>query len=423
MAADGPPRAPLAELLVSLARRAQQAIRGLFVERGTVAYVPRFRSADDLANHYYRAAWYLPRHSHCRQVTMWTTHQLGASGALRCPPAMAPPRRTPGHIELVADGMEFLRQLLRAEVVLVWRAGRWAKAIRALRRLGIRIVNVDTDCAGGREYVHYALLLWQELTPESQRETTDRLQRDRFAALASELQSPPRERAWVFGTGPSLHKAFEHDFSDGLRIVCNSIVASPKLLDHIRPHFLAAADVVSHFGVSLYAARFREELCQALAGGELRCVTTHALGTLLLAHHPELRDKIVTLGYRGSETSNDLLADFRAPAMESVLNSFMLPLAATFAREVVLVGCDGKSSSDDNEDFWPHSREAHYHDLVDSGHACHPTFDPIRQRDGYRKYDDDVRRSIAAGRARGIAYFLLYPSHLPALRDLPPLAD
>jgi len=419
MAPAGPTRASLAESLVSLARRAQQAIRNLFVARGTVAYVPRFHDADDVANHFYRAAWYLPEHSHCRQVTMWTTNQLGTSDALRCPSAMAPPRRPPGHIELITEGIDFIRKLLRAEVVLVWRAGRWATAIRTLRRLGIRIVNVDTDCAGGGEYVHYALLLWQELTPRDRMQATQREQRERFLAIAERLRGEVGETAYVFGTGPSLNRSREHDFSQGLRVACNSIVASPDLLEHIAPHFIAAADVVSHFGVSLYAARFRDELARALTEDRRAIfVTSTALGTLLLAHRPELAPHTLMIDYGGDDPALDLTTDYRAPAMESVLNSFMLPLAATFARDIVLIGCDGKGASRDDEDFWPHSTHAHFHELVASGHACHPTFDPARQAGGYERYDADVRRTLQAGARHGHTYRCLYPSRLPALAHL-----
>src|SRR5213076_14180 len=71
--------------------------------------------------------------------------------------------------------------------------------------------------------------------------------------LRASLDLQGLDRAYVFGTGPSLARATEFDFSHGVRIVCNSIVRNPELLAHIRPHFIAASDFVFHFGPSRYA--------------------------------------------------------------------------------------------------------------------------------------------------------------------------
>ncbi len=82
-----------------------------------------------------------------------------------------------------------------------------------------------------------------------------------------------------------------------------------------------------------------------------------------------------------------------------------------------MLGCDGKSETRDNEDFWAHARKAQYDELVDSGHRCHPTFDRNRQKTTYQRFLDSVEETVTTGeRKHGKVYRSLQPSNIPALK-------
>jgi hypothetical protein len=100
------------------------------------------------------------------------------------------------------------------------------------------------------------------------------------------------------------------------------------------------------------------------------------------------------------------------------MNIHMLPLAATFAREIQLLGCDGKDAKRDNEDFWAHADGAQYRDKVASGHECHPTFDAHRQRSTYDRYVHSIEVTIQGGRQLGYRYECLSKSSIPILNSI-----
>src|SRR5207249_6022109 len=100
---------------------------------------------------------------------------------------------------------------------------------------------------------------------------------------------------YVFGTGPSLARATEFTYGDGVRIVCNSIVRNPDLLEHIKPHFIAAADVVFHFGPSRYAAEFRRDLMSALQSTGAYFLVPEQLAPLMFSLYPELVDRTIAI--------------------------------------------------------------------------------------------------------------------------------
>ncbi|MEO1512153.1 MAG: hypothetical protein AAFU70_08780, partial [Planctomycetota bacterium] len=87
------------------------------------------------------------------------------------------------------------------------------------------------------------------------------LSKKRFARFVSESRA---DRTYVFGTGPSLARAREMHFDDGVCLVCNSIVADDELMARLRPALVAFADPVFHMGPSSYAAEFRDHLVRQM---------------------------------------------------------------------------------------------------------------------------------------------------------------
>jgi hypothetical protein len=281
-------------------------------------------------------------------------------------------------------------------------------------RLGKRVIQVDPHYPPCKEYYGYLVLL-TAAQPARERERRRAKARARFREIAQELGH--YSRAYVFGTGPSVQLAHDYDLSDGVRIVCNSIVRDQRLLEHIRPHFIVAVDTVSHYGVSKYAAAFREDLVTALGKTEAWFVLPEQFEALWRSHYPEMRSRALGIPIGPQAVRLSLLEDFRGTATESVLTIFMLPLATTFAKKVFFFGCDGRRPQVDQEDFWAHSPAVQYHHLVESGHQCHPTFAYNReQKQTYGLYNQYLEMAITAGEEHGIDYVCLAPSGTPALR-------
>lgn len=387
--------------------------------QGVFCYHPAFDSAEELTSHYHRACWYLPRVAKaCEHVYLF--HNLPDASAVpgARPAHMAPSPSPVEHITVSRGRWAHLRRLLRCRVILVWKSrprDRWILAL--CRLLGARVANVATNDPEAKEYGEYARLIWRHgFTIHQQQEMLSR-GRSVFERAAAEVRAVGYPRAAVFGTGPSLETATDFDFAECLTIVCNSIVQNDALLNHLRPRFLCAGDVVSHLGVSAYAAKFREDLLRAVAKHDLYFVTTASFGALLLFHHPELNDRTILIDQRHKGPNYDFGETFSAPMLDSTLNIHMLPLAATFADEIWVLGCDGKSETRDNEDFWAHAQKAQYDELVDSGHQCHPTFDINRQKSTYQRFLDSVEETVTIGEARhGKAYGSLQPSNIPTLK-------
>ena len=409
----------LVSKLIDIFGKRIRRVREAHTPAGTVCYYPPFPCRDALTNHYYRACWYLPRvNGLCDRVLMFQTFEDGPGEPGPTPSHMAPPPSRPSHILIQPGWRANLRALLRSRLILIWKATPWSRCIAAARVLGFSVVNVDTDDPLGFEHHNYCFVLWRDLLPQADKSRILADNRRRFGEIAARIAEKGYRKACVLGTGPSLNEALDLDFEGTLTIICNSIVKDSRLLQHTRPCFLVAADVVSHFGVSLYAQQFRSDLLAVLGEQDVVFVTVASVGYLFLCHYPNTADRVISIEHAGDAPNYNLLEDFRAPMMDSVLNILMLPLAATFCKEIHILGCDGKATDSGNEDFWPHAAASQYHHLVDTGHRCHPTFDVQRRMRTYQCYERSVRQTILLGeREHEITYRCLAPSNVQTLND------
>lgn len=384
-------------------------------ERGrlrTVAYYPEFDSRESLSNHYHRACWYLPAVSGALdQVVMGVAETFPIDPR---PSHMCAPRQPVSHVRVEPNRSRYLEALSAADLILCWRG--YSSAQTELSPLGIRILNVDTNDVESVEYGNYCKASWI-MVPVADRKPIIAAKHRIFLGIAEDVrQSAPRSAA-VFGTGPSIDRALDFDWNGVLSIVCNSVVQSDALLACIKPRFICAGDVVSHHGVSAYAARFRADLVRVLEKFDCYFLTTAPFGWLFQQQHPEIADRVLLGEQLVKEPVYDLAQEWVLPQLDSTLNIHMLPLASTFCRRIYLLGCDGKNPDPSkNEDFWPHSTIAQYHDLVGSGHLCHPTFDVRRQRSTHGGYLQSVERTFQIGESKhGKSYFTLAPSYTPGI--------
>jgi hypothetical protein len=224
--------------------------------------------------------------------------------------------------------------------------------------------------------------------------------------------------ALVLATGPSASLVDPADVTADLRITCNSAVRDHELLEQLRPNVIAFADRVFHFGPSRYAAAFRSDLRAAMENTDATFVTTSNWAGPLLAHMPEIAERLAVLpSIATAEWHWPVPDEPWARATGNVLTSLMLPVAITLADEILIAGCDGRTP--DERYFWKHNAQTQYtDDLMATTFAAHPSFFGDRSYVDY--YDDHCRELeeiLRVAEAAGRRFLGLTPSHIPALRD------
>ena len=221
----------------------------------------------------------------------------------------------------------------------------------------------------------------------------------------------------VFGTGPALKEVYQHDLSRDFNIVCNSTVASPKLLERLKPRVITCADPVFHFGPSRYAAQFREDLVAAAEEWDAHVVVpSRGCHYWLAVHYPELRKRLVGL-HNARHMTIPTVDQPTVLGTANILTWFMLPVAMAMRPEVIQIwGCDGRKP--DEKYFWKHSKEAQYTGLMETVFKAHPSF--FRDRDYADYYAEHVRtltRMVSHAEREGIEVRSCSTSYIPALAE------
>lgn len=242
------------------------------------------------------------------------------------------------------------------------------------------------------------------------------LARRRFRAAVERLRSTNLERAYVFGTGPSLDLARNREWGNGFRIVCNTIVRDRGLWQLLDPHFVTAGDTVYHFGANRHSAAFLTDL---------RLRLEESSQTLFL--YPALFDGLVrrTLGHLdrqllpiptggGANPVVDIAAHYRLPALGNVLNLLLIPLACTLSRDVAFWGFDGRDPG--ARHFWRNSDLHSYPEFMPELREMHPAFfsDAVPDDDPTRYIrtvlGDKLETALAKAERRGYHFEMLHPS-------------
>jgi hypothetical protein len=258
--------------------------------------------------------------------------------------------------------------------------------------------------------------LWAGLNRYSDREAMLAMNHARMRAMVADIGQ--HEKAYVFGSGPTLSDFVDgHDFSDGLCVISNSIVKNRDIIKATRPRIITAADPLYHAGCSGYAGAFRDELVEALreTGAWFICpMRDFAIYDTFLP--ADLRPRIIGVPFNKEGTPPSDLADtFYLKPYPNVLTLALLPIAATIARKIEIVGCDGRNLTDDSF-FWSHDKKAQFNDKMSEIQAAHPAFFAIDYNDYYTDHCRDVEEVLTALEAAGRGVETVTPSMIPALR-------
>lgn len=266
-------------------------------------------------------------------------------------------------------------------------------------------INWDLNCSDG--------WAWCELTNYAYRHTANlSWAKAKFNSAVKSFS--PFSKAYVFGTGPSLDLARDRDWSDGYRIVCNTIVKDVSLWNYIKPHFIIAADAIYHFGNDKFARAFRKDLKQRLEETDTYFI------------YPALFDAIVRL--RGEFPSEKLIPvpiisqgnihynlqkNFFFPLAGNVL-PMQLTVACTLAKDIKLWGYDGRAPAD--QLFWTNSPRQHYTELVPDLQKHHPMFYrknvPLGHEKQYitKNFGDSLESFLNTAERKGWSFEMLHRS-------------
>lgn len=303
--------------------------------------------------------------------------------------------------------------LARFDVVFVW-DWTFEEQPRRVAQASSKLLNVDRH--------RYASEAWS--WSEFAASTSDDIDaqglvlssRERLADHLDAL--PSYDKAYVFGTGPSLDCAMDMDFSDGYRIVCNSIVENEALVRHIDPHVIVAGDAVYHYAPNVHATAFRRDLERVLPDSDMIFVTRDIYHALLKRHHPAVAEKTVVAesGVPGIHFNARERLVYHQWPMGNILNSLMLPIASSLADEIHLLGFDGRAP--DDEYFWKTASKSSYDDLKPPMREAHPAFFATTDYERYAQAQSDTANTIMeAGEALGKRYLCLNQSYIPAFQS------
>lgn len=308
----------------------------------------------------------------------------------------------------VVGNMDGIR---RASMILLWK-GLSFRNLRLPRKVLMAILDPHLDSLVEMEGWSRLIQFTQpaEVRNELSAETMENFKRflQRYSLS---------HRINLFGKGPSIQNIYHHRFDGDVNIVCNSIVRSREMLQHIRPAAITCADAVHHFGPSLYAEAFREDLVRAvLEHDSYLFLPAGAPHYLLAMRHPRIRDRIIGLGAAPARN----VPTPESPAVHplpNILTWMMLPVSLSLrASNIQLWGFDGKSAGKEAQ-AWRRERTVEYEDLESTVMKAHPAYFRDALHDHYYEiHCRQVEEFIQYAETSGVVVQARTKSEIPALR-------
>jgi len=234
---------------------------------------------------------------------------------------------------------------------------------------------------------------------------------------AVSLVSADASCVYVFGTGPSLSRAAERSFNDGVCIVCNTIVRDKEVFDKLCPNFVVAGDAIYHFSFTEFARVFRSDLHSRLKESAAYFVYPAVFDVVVQREFADVSEKLIPIPI-GLHTNIDinLLENFKLPALGNVLPLLQLPLACTISKNIYLWGFDGRSPNDKSSPFWKNSSKHSYPELMHTLNLSFPYFFeyfvPNNDSKNYIKtfHGDLLDECLAKAESNGYTFEMLHPS-------------
>lgn len=409
-----------------------------------IIYYPAIQDRETLADLTNRVSWYFPQSEFSNISVFFAVDKSLSKISLESLDPPAAQERYLGKSRNIHLVDETELDLSKADAIMLWdQKFRYSPDI--LKHMA-KVHVVDTMYYFSIE-ADTSRRMYFKTVPENIKNELLTLSKKNFGDLLFKVKA--FERGYVFGTGPSLDNATEFDFSDGFRVICNSIVKNEKMMDHIKPHLLVFGDPQHHTSPCKYAAAFRKAVIEAVNKFDCYILTEDYHLPLLLAHYPELRDRIIGIRAPGvwemsfQEIMRMLITrphklpwfdkipghdeKYNFPTQDkfyvrltgSVLPSYMVPVASSACKEICIIGADGrdpKGRKPDETYIWSYSSTCQFYDLMETAFDTHPSY--FRDRpftEDFKIYCENFDGLINYGESIGKEYCTLTPSFIPAL--------
>jgi glycosyltransferase involved in cell wall biosynthesis len=377
---------------------------------------PIFNDGIQLADFLSRAAWHF---AHSREIVLYIPLAKGMAAPIevRVPDGFAPSiqdivnkylPRIRFQLNQTIDAPDAL--LRKADIILKYVEGdkQVDDAVVSAKKPTVRVDPIKVRQEGSF-YIQCAFDVFEgkgRAIAESRR---------KFAELISRIGR--RAVAWVMATGPSVESYAEHDFNDAAVIACNSVVLNDELMQRCKPCVLVFADPIFHFGVSEYAGQFRAAVEHRLATTDLSIIVPLKYYPLLISVLPGYTERIIGIPFEKIPRHNfDLRENFFVKTTANILTLLLLPLATTLARQVNLIGCDGRPLEQDDY-FWGHGKSVQINDKMENIQRVHPGFFAIDYNEYYFEHCHTLSNLLDQAEDAGWRFAHQGPSHIPALRD------
>lgn len=226
--------------------------------------------------------------------------------------------------------------------------------------------------------------------------------------------------ASLFLTGPSLDSVLQKKISsNGIKIVCNSIVKNQSLMEKIDPDILMFSDPAYHFGPSKYSESFRRYIHECFQKfKDLICIVPERYLPLISSYYDTCyRDHflgipVVDQNEFNFPRPNKLFVRYTG----NILTQFMIPVASTLTNVVEIFGADGRAPTD--KGFWNHSAKSQMHDLESSIYKTHPSLArDTNVKEYYKNHCEMLENILRFGEQKGIKYHSKTKSFIPALNN------
>ncbi len=377
---------------------------------------PPFSDNTELLDFCYKIKYFLPKHLIGRVSIAITSTIPMASMELPIPDYLKATPIPINSFEWIksCQKIRYQRRLMEADYILIWDKKSQQNNL-LIRKLEQKVIKLD------RHELTWDGWVWSTLGNtliSGERLTTPVEAQIRFNQYVKSL--PKYKKAYVFGTGPSLDTAYQFDFSDGYRIVCNTIVKNQRLLKHISPHFIVAADAIYHFANNLHAYQFRRDLESALDLTQAMFLTSDFFVYLLKYHHPRIYSRTIPvrtdlIGMDPNGIYLDMKNNLAYTGLPNILNSLLLPLGTSLANEINLLGFDGRAPNEIS--FWQNSGANSYEELKPTIKAAHPGFfTGIDYEEYAHSQSNSAEKIMTLGEQMGKKYYCLNQSFIPAMQ-------
>jgi len=377
---------------------------------------PAFEDSEKLIDHLYRLTWYLPVRTGKIKI-YYSGFQLRLSDFTSKTERPWYLHALPLNLDkicfvysFISNKKTILKALLGYEII-IWRE---PSKIPFWLRCFFKLDNVHLVDHQNKSYqsdINFVKLVSRALPIEKIHKAVN-LSKKIFENESKKIIGKYKN-SFIFGRGPSLGSAYNYNFSDGVRIACNQMIRDTKLMAHISPHFFAACDHAYHFGPSKLAEAFRFDILNYLKNNDCLFVTPLECYLLMICHYPEIEHKLIAIPYGGSSFNFNLINNFITKPSVGVLQEILFPLAATFAKNVYLLGFDGNPPSSEPDRIWNYSNIAEYsHDITKTIHASRPNYySKDKRSDFYNLYENESRTMISEAGLLDIKIFTLAKSY------------